>query len=334
MSNIDINHPFLTIDGSTAAPNGVQIRGGQMRILTHDVIIRHIKWRTGSPGPNCQNDWDAITLNGNDSAVYNVWVDHYDLQWGPDIGAMAILANCEDVTISWCILGEGLYYSHHEEGDWNSNTNAGNCPKARENGHSKGFNVTTQRVVNGTPVRPTRITVHHNLIVTSDDRMPQLQSAVNIDFVNNVIFNWGKNAGMGAPRSLNLVKNYWRAGNRSTRTTCWYGNTSSNETAVAANSVYEEGNFLDPRPGGPALTMRGAPNNQYVAQRFEPYSMTSEETAQQAYASVLAGAGARLPVVDSVTQRILDDVTNRVNREFWVGEDMNPADRRISWPNL
>jgi hypothetical protein len=80
--------------------------------------------------------------------------------------------------------------------------------------------------------------------------------------------------------------------------------------------------------------MRGAPNNQYVAQRFEPYSMTSEETAQQAYASVLAGAGARLPVVDSVTQRILDDVTNRVNREFWVGEDMNPADRRISWPNL
>jgi pectate lyase len=330
-TSIDVEHPFLTIDGSTAASNGGQIRGGQMRILTHDVIIKYLKWRTGSPGPNCQNDWDAITCNGNKTEVSNIWLDHCTLIWGPDIGSMAILADCHDITLSWCILGEGLYYSHHKEGDWNINTNSGPCPESRASGHSKGFNITTQRVENGVPVRPSRITVHHCLLTNSDDRMPQIMSGSNIDFVNNVIYNWGKNAGAGTPLSLNLIKNYWRNGPRSTRTTCWLPSTSSNDPQIHDNAVYEFGNWMDPMPGT-GLSFRGTPTSVYRTTRNEPYSMTSEEEGNAAYTAVLAGAGATLPVRDSVDQRIIDDVVNRVDRAFWNGE--TKAAPTISWPNL
>jgi hypothetical protein len=57
-----------------------------------------------------------------------------------------------------------------------------------------------------------------------------------------------------------------------------------------------------------------------------------EEEGNVAYTAVLAGAGATLPVRDSVDQRIIDDVVNRVDRAFWNGE--TKAAPTISWPNL
>lgn len=43
-----IRYPYVTIDGSSAPSPGISIFGDQVRILTHDVIIRDIRIRTGA----------------------------------------------------------------------------------------------------------------------------------------------------------------------------------------------------------------------------------------------------------------------------------------------
>jgi hypothetical protein len=99
-SDIIIKKPFLTVAGQTAPGEGVQIKGAQIKIATHDVIIRYLKMRTGDEKNNSDPaDRDSVALNHNTNA-YNIVVDHSTLIWGPDIGGLTFLNGAHDATVS------------------------------------------------------------------------------------------------------------------------------------------------------------------------------------------------------------------------------------------
>jgi pectate lyase len=307
--DITITQPFITIAGQTAPGDGVQIRGGMIKVKTHDVVIRYLKMRSGDRQTSSSTEArDAISLSGTKGTeIYNLVIDHCSMVWGPDIGGIAILTDSHDITIQNSILGEGLYYSNHPEG-------------SRETGHSKGLNITKLKDTYGGQ-RPTRITMHHNLFTTSDDRMPQIIGGVNIDIVNNVIYNWGKAAGTGNPVSLNLIKNMFIKGPETRRLEAWTPSTSRSDPMLHEQAIYEEGNVTEG-----FSVIRGEPQRVYSATRFTPYSIRTEQTPQDAYTWIVREVGATRPVRDSVDQRIIENLRNRTGR-FLDGTE-------VIWPKL
>ena len=49
-SELQIRRPYITIAGQTAPGDGITLQGGGIRILTHNVIIRYIHWRSETLG--------------------------------------------------------------------------------------------------------------------------------------------------------------------------------------------------------------------------------------------------------------------------------------------
>lgn len=305
--DITIKEPFLTVAGQTAPGEGVQIRGGMIKIQTHDVVIRHLRMRPGDAINKSNNDdRDALTLAGNRGAeVFNVVLDHCSMVWGPDIGGMAILTNVHDITVQNTIMGEGLYLSNHSEAT------------VEQNGHSLGMNITQL----DDSAYPRRLTLHHNLFTTADHRMPQIIGGESVDMVNNVIYNWGTNPAHGSPRSLNLINNMFIKGPMTTELLAWKPRTTAKGPELLPGSVYEQGTVTEG-----FTTVRGDPQSVYAAARFTPYSLTTEQTAQEAYTRVISEAGAILPLRDSADQRIIDNLLQRT------GAFPNGSD--LVWPEL
>jgi pectate lyase len=325
--DISIKEPYLTIAGQTAPGEGVQIRGAQIHIQTHDVIIRYLKVRSGDlMDASSEEDRDAITINNLDQA-YNIVIDHSTMIWGPDIGGLSFLNDTHDATVSYSIMGEGLYLSHHPEG------------VQVTDGHSMSMNITEL----DSPFPPRRITAHHNLLTTSADRNPRIIGGENIDIVNNVIYNWKNSASQGNPRSLNLINNMYIRGPMTSKPTSLFIWIPKVEDGGSWHygSVYEKGNVAE----GFSVE-RKAPMQVYAETLFTPYSISSlEDSPEVAYNKVLRDAGANLQVGattgyfrtirDSVDQRIIDDLVNRTGSLFnGIDYDSVSGFPAISWPEL
>jgi pectate lyase len=325
-SDIIVTSPFLTVAGQTAPGEGVQIRGAQIKIATHDVLIRYLKVRTGDLITiSDPADRDSLAVN-HATEAYRIVIDHSTLIWGPDIGGISFLNGVRDATVSNSILGEGLYISNHPEAI------------ALETGHSMGATVTQ---LNPTS-HPTRITLHHNLLTTSSDRNPRVIGGENIDIVNNVIYNWRNSASQGNPVKLNLLYNYYIKGPMSTNASAlvaWKPVAQAGSALLSA-SVYTGANLTE---GFTAV--RGGPPHVYATARFQPYSMATEDSPQDAYQKIINDVGANrqvssadgtmITIRDAVDRRIINNLINR-RGTFLNGVAANgvggfPA---ISWPTL
>ena len=62
-----------------------------------------------------------------------------------------------------------------------------------------------------------RVSWHHNLFAHNLGRNPRFQGAVDADFRNNVIYDWGETAGYGEFDRLNYVGNYLKPGPSTTQ---------------------------------------------------------------------------------------------------------------------
>jgi pectate lyase len=289
-----INDPFLTIDGSTA-PRPIVIRGGAVRVITHDVILRNLRMRPGdrvaAPG-----DVDAVTLNGLSQEVHDVVLDHLTMIWGPDIGGLAILGNVHDVTVQYSIMGEGLYLSAHPEGT------------TAEGGHSMAASI-FQLYPNVQWAR--RLTFHHNLFTTSNQRMPVVQGAECVDLVNNVIYDWGTKPLHGNPRAMNVVNNWFRSGPQTTTDLVYEWQHHEANPNPYPNSVYLDNNVAD----GFKYDV-SAPDSVLRTSAACGGLSVRPDTAQAGYDTVIRAAGAILPVRDSVDDRIIANVINRTGSFF------------------
>lgn len=112
--NLQIDNPFITIDGSTAPGDGITLKDGTLVVSkTNDVIIRHLRVRPGDEVALKKGDWkgenrktrpkDAITVDGSKYVV----VDHCSASWSSD-EALSVVNQSDNVTVQWCFITEPL----------------------------------------------------------------------------------------------------------------------------------------------------------------------------------------------------------------------------------
>ena len=293
-SELQILNPFLTLAGQTAPGGGVCIKGAGIAIMTHDVLIQHIRVRPGNKGPVDADINDAISIMGkyggqNDDA-YNVVVDHVSASWGED-ETVSTWYGAHDITISWCIISEALNRSRH-----------------RKKTHSAGLLIGDSSY---------NVSIHHNLLAHNDFRNPLISQGGTHDIVNNVIYNWGvlpaEICDYNSNTFLNFIGNYFIAGSST--------NPGPFEILFPEGNpkIFVKDNIGPHRPDpnmddwaivGFRWGDEGIAPEQYRSHtKFETPPITSTSPIE-AHDIVLAQAGATTLQRDAVDQRIVNDVRN------------------------
>ena len=176
-TRLNVTNPFITIAGQTAPGGGITLRMdpvsptdlGTMDVLTHDVVIRYLRFRPGN-GTTGKDSDDALAIVN--PGVSNVVVDHCSFSWAVDENVNTY-DGTTDITISNSIIAEGLNNSGHPRG-----------------AHSKGL------LAGG--VGAHNVSIHHNLFVSNVDRNPQVSGVSVADVRNNVVYNYGTGSGVSS----------------------------------------------------------------------------------------------------------------------------------------
>ena len=76
-SPLTIRSPHITIAGQTAPGGGIALRGQELRIKTHDVVVRYIRIRAGDEkfGETDFENKDALAIGSEDGDVYNIVIE-------------------------------------------------------------------------------------------------------------------------------------------------------------------------------------------------------------------------------------------------------------------
>jgi hypothetical protein len=176
LSTLTINEPDLTIAGQTAPSPGITLIRGGIDIRTHDVIVQHIRVRTGASGQAKRSGWEADSMST--VGARNVIVDHCTMTWGLDenlsaSGPRFTGKSVEDwrngtsrnITFAYNLLAEGIADSSHPKGE-----------------HSKGSLIHDNA---------TGILIYRNIYAHNYERNPLLKGGVQAAVVNNLIFDPG-----------------------------------------------------------------------------------------------------------------------------------------------
>jgi pectate lyase len=179
LTTLTVTEPFLTIAGQTAPSPGITIIRGGIDIRANDVIVRHIRIRSGVSGQARRSGWEADGLST--IGARNVIVDHCTITWAVDENLSASgprftgttpeewrRGTSHDITFSYNILAEGLADASHPKGE-----------------HSKGSLIHDNA---------TGILIYRNLYAHNYERSPMLKGGVHAAVVNNLIFNPGAQA--------------------------------------------------------------------------------------------------------------------------------------------
>ena len=161
-----VTEPFVTIAGQTAPPPGITIAGAGIDVVTHDVLIQHLRLRVGDhpngPDPDSR---DGIGVHQGGQRVV---IDRCSIAWAIDEGTSTWGRNLHDITFSNCIIAENLSRSLHSKVE-----------------HSKGLLI-------GDNTR--RISVLNNLFAHNMRRNPLIKGNVSALVANNYIHNPGRDA--------------------------------------------------------------------------------------------------------------------------------------------
>ena len=294
-SDLRIENPNITIAGQTAPGDGITLRGRPLLIDADEVIIRYIRVRLGDESGD---ETDAISSRYTNNLI----LDHVSASWSID-ETMSIYHG-KNVTVQWCIIAESLYKSNHQKGNhgfggiWGSDYS----------------------------------TYHHNLIANHSNRNPRFASGCgNVDYRNNVIYNWGYESAYGGEvaqvgntkfnfSNINMVANYYKAGPatvpgeiRHRIVAPWsrnkaddYGKWHVSGNVVEGNQWVSENNWL----GG----VQPQDGSEYIKglklEQPWPTIAIQQQLPEEAYALVLKNAGTTLPKRDAVDLRIINEVKN------------------------
>jgi hypothetical protein len=296
-SEIIVTNPYLTIAGQTAPGGGITLRAAQnyheepFIISTHDVVIRYVRFRAGASAvPNSSRR--SLTIN---NGAYNVILDHCSFSWATD-QPLLLIDGVHDVTIQWSIISEGLAYStHFEDGAFEE--------------HSTGLSVSGKNY--HSTAQTGNITIHHNLLAHNGGRNPQNAGYGLEDVVNNVIYNWGGQGfttqDLQANVPTNLINNYFKPG---ANTTGYEIQAHHSNKSMTGPQVYINGNIGPGRSNNllPELGLVKPGDHKFIVSNPFPAPEVTTTSALQAYEDVLAHAGVRVPMLDAVDKRILEEV--------------------------
>ena len=290
-----INNPYITIAGQSAPGDGICLKGYPLSINADEVIVRYLRVRLGD---ETGTESDAVSSRFHK----NIILDHVSASWSVD-ETMSIY-HCDSITVQWCIISESLYASHHMKGPhgfggiWGSNYG----------------------------------TYHHNLIACHSSRNPRMSGATGyMDYRNNVVYNWGYNScyGGGSKQSggyklafsaINMVNNYYKPGPATALGAVSYRIANPSWANGDCGKWYIHGNVMEGNERVTADNWDGGvqPNSDLLGVMDSIHSKAPwpsmpicEQTAREAYESVLADAGASLHR-DAVDGRVVSDARNGV----------------------
>jgi pectate lyase len=319
-----------TIAGQTAPGDGICLADQPVSLGGDNIIVRYLRFRMGDK----YQRGGMVDGNGGDDAFgglrrKNIIVDHCSMSWSTDEVFSVYMG--DSTTLQWNLISEPLNYSYHfETGD-----------KDYEHhgyGASWGGN---------------HLSAHHNLFAHCNNRNPRFNGIrntpeENVDYCNNVIYNWGGNniyAGEGG--NYNLVNNYFKYG-PSTNTNVRYRivNPGNLLPKIPFGKYYVNGNYVDGAEDvtknnwlGIHMGNNGTAEDKRNAVVSQPHPSVEipVESATQAYESVLAGTGASFRR-DTLDQRIINDVKNRTGKLIDVQGDFphgTPYELTVTaWPAL
>jgi hypothetical protein len=238
-------------------------------------------------------------------SVSNVIVDHISTSWSSNEDLTVL--NSTNVTVQWSIMADSLYSTNNPQG-------AGSL--LRYGGGMMSF--------------------YHNLYANNYSGSPLLGDNITLDFVNNVIYNWGFRSGLtegtndfdfstgGSTNQLNYVCNYLIAGtdtanfstnNYNITNIAFLGGVTN---GLAATWIFQTNNFIDSDTNGilnGADTGWGMFTNDYT--RFGrpfPTPPVPVDEAFLAYERVLDFAGVNMGLRDSVDTNIVTNVRYQTGR--------------------
>jgi pectate lyase len=319
---LHIRAPYITLAGQTAPGDGVCIAGQTTHVDTHDVVVRYLRFRRGQTNVFERDD----ALGGN--PVGNIIVDHCSASWGldenlsmyrhmysPGKGQKERKLPTVNITIQWTIFSECLDPYNHAFGGTLGGRNS---------------------------------TFHHNLFASNTGRNPSIGMSYDFNYINNVLFNWRHRTVDGGDQFslVNCINNYYKPGPKTPETPIRYrillpsASQSKADPTPKYGKAYVSGNYVvgqekvaknnwaggvQFRESGSEEDPKLASNTDAIVQKVRvdkpfPMAPVAIQTAQEAYETVVACAGATLPRRDAVDERILAEVRNgRVTYEAGQG---------------
>lgn len=297
-NSINIKAPYITIAGQTAPGDGVCVAGESFLINTHDVIIRHMRFRRGITDVSRRDD----AIGGH--PIGNIILDHISASWGLDEnmsmyrhmyddGTGKPLQKCGTVnlTIQNSIFSEALDTWNHAFG---STLGGENCAFMR------------------------------NLWANNAGRNPSIGWNGIFNFANNVIFNWNHRTIDGGDYTAmyNIINNYFKPGpatdvskpighrilkpesGRSKLKEKYYGRCYVDGNIVEGNDSVTRDNWN----GGVQIEgLSDAGDFKSLMKYNSPFPMPYMTilSAKKSFSYVLENAGALFPRRDAVDQRIM-----------------------------
>lgn len=303
-----IRAPYITIAGQSAPGDGVCVAGESVWIDTHDVIIRHMRFRRGETYVGRRDD----AIGGN--PVGNIMIDHVSASWGLDenmsmyrhmyndsTGKQEVKLGTVNITIQNSIFSEALDTWNHAFG---STLGGENC------------------------------TFMRNLWANNAARNPSIGWNGIFNFANNVIYNWVHRAidGGDYTAQYNIINNYFKPGPATPKDAPIGYRLLKPESGrskldyMVFGRAYVAGNVVE---GHDAVTQdnwnggvqfynkdgslaKDAQYEDYMLKSkvHKPLPMADMKIVPtaEAYEHVLANAGATLPKRDPVDTRIVKEV--------------------------
>lgn len=315
---INSSNSNITIAGQTA-PGGIQLKNWGIEIENggHDVVIRHLRIRSGSVACrakgmlSCDTN-NAISMWGGTipKRVYNIVIDHVSAEWATDQN-MSIWDSVSDVTIQHSILAAGATTGHSK------------------GSHSMGFVAGGDIGID--TVNPRSLSIHHSILSHNQSRGPRVDDPTILDFRNNIVYYFQAfppaDFEMGYPvesypvnfntSQVNFINNIYLRRSISHSTQILFVDSQTR--------IYMSGNYTPTYPTGTATDFNA--NNiiggvEGVNKLLSPVStptVTTDPTSQ-VLSKVFASVGAKLPYRDSIDSKILSDITNVTGS---VGEGQN-----------
>lgn len=300
-SPIHIRAPYITIAGNTAPGDGVCIAGATVAIDTHDVIIRHMRFRRGQIWVGSRDD----SLGGN--PVGNIIIDHVSASWGLD----------ENMSL----------YRHMFDHDNDPSTPALKLPTVNITIQYSIFSeaLNTYNHAFGSTLGGLNSTFHHNLWACNTGRNPSVGMYGDFTFVNNVLFNWAhRTIDGGDHRSyFNIINNYFKPGPATPANLPIAWRILKPESERSRTNLdhfglaYVHGNVVEGHPRVTADNWDGGVQPDPVRDPLPtvldrirvrapfPHAPLRIQSAAEAYEEVLRHAGAFLPRRDPVDERIV-----------------------------
>jgi len=303
-SPLRVRAPYLTIAGQTAPGDGVCIAGESFWVDTHDVIVRHMRFRRGETNVLRRDD----SFGGN--PVGNIMIDHCSCEWG---------------------LDENISFYRHMFSNNGGKTNV----------KYPTVNVTIQNTISakaldtwnhafGSTIGGENTAFIRNLWADNTGRNPSVGWAGVFNFVNNVVYNYvNRTCDGGQYESMyNMINNYYKPGPLTPDKEIRYRIIKPESRYKVLDypvygRVYANGNIVEGNEEVTRDNWNGGvqpaddPMTPELMQRIKsdtPFEMPyiTIMTAKETYDYVTANAGATLPCRDIIDQRVLDEVKTGV----------------------